>query len=334
MAEGRNIFYRVAADNEDAASELLCNLLRTKYIRDIFLDFLEIPKETHESITIKNISTQKTIEKVGRIDLKIETGDALYFIENKIRPDTGLQLSQTTKYIEYLENAKGKKHKGCVFLLPIDYPANHVREIENIKEKYSFVSIRRWKDLLDCFDKNEIAKESPVIAEVLHYLSKLILGNSDNTTKLTVQEVVIMYNPKDLYNALSFAEKVRNLIEGASKSILSELKDGFSSGRQANAVDEQGWYIYYNNKESIFIGLCPGIYADEDGNFVFSVALKKEFLENLNTDSIDKDAYPCISDEEYIYIKIDREIIADEKQEGELVSRVVDIIKNVFLKNI
>jgi hypothetical protein len=335
MVEGRNIFYGVTADNENTTSKLLCNLLRTKYIRDMFLDFLEIPKEIHETITIENISTQTTVPGVGIPDLTIKTGDALYFIENKIHDSTGLQPSQTTKYIEYLESMN-KPYKGCVFLLPRVYDDKETKEIENIKEKHSFISIKRWNDLLDYFRKNEIENGSPVVTEVLDYLSNLILGYSDNTTELTVQEVVIMYNPEDLYNALSFAEKVRNLIEKASKSILDELGDGFSPGRSYASLNGYGWYILYNNKHAIWIGLSPRMYGIQNGDFVFSVAFLEKSLKNLNINNIDDNKYPRFSDEEEkcIYIKLDRKILTDEKPEEKLKIAVVDIIKNVFLKNV
>jgi hypothetical protein len=332
MAEGRNIFYRVAADNEDATTELLCNLLRTKYIRDIFLNFLEIPKKIHETITIENIFTQTTIENVGRIDLKIETNDALYFIENKIHDDTGLQLSQTTKYMEYLE-LMNKPNKGCVFLLPKDYDAKETGEIENIKEKYSFVSIKRWNDLLDCFKKNEIAKEAPVVAEALDYLSNLILGYSDNTTELTAQEVVIMYNPKDLYNALSLAEKVRGLIEKTLESILGELGDDFSRGVLRSNINGYGGTILYNNKLAVWVGLSPKLYDEPDDDFVFNVALWEKSLGNLNINNIGVNKY-LSDDEGWICIKLDRKILTDENPEEKLKTAVVDIVKNVFLKNI
>jgi hypothetical protein len=56
-----NIFYRITRDNENSSTELLCNLLRSKYIRDICLRYFDIPEILLDKIDIHNIHTQKNL---------------------------------------------------------------------------------------------------------------------------------------------------------------------------------------------------------------------------------------------------------------------------------
>jgi hypothetical protein len=91
MKRDDNIFYRLTKENENSTTELLCNLLRTKYIRNICLKFFGIPDKIIEGITIHNINTQKLSRTEGIPDIIIQDTDCYYIIENKIRINTGLQ---------------------------------------------------------------------------------------------------------------------------------------------------------------------------------------------------------------------------------------------------
>jgi hypothetical protein len=160
----------------------------------------------------------------------------------------------------------------------------------------------------------------------------LISNDSVGTTELNISEVVIMYNPKDLYNALSFVDKINDLVGNVLEKVVEKLGQDFTVGSEQNNQDGQGKYLNYNGKQSMFLGLNPSIYEEQNGDFVFGLDLAKKALnENYK---INKEKYTWFSDEEWIYIKIDRKILVDDEQEKVLENIVLDIIKNVFLKNI
>jgi hypothetical protein len=161
-------------------------------------------------------------------------------------------------------------------------------------------------------------------------LDRKILTEEKRERELASRVVDIIKNV--FLNALSRSQKVRNLIESASKSILDEIgkiKVGFTLGGPQNNPDGQGWYIYYNNKDSIFIGLSSGIDDEQTEDLGFAVSLK-----DLETKNIDYSKYSCVPDDEWIHIRLDRNILVDENPKEKLTSAVVDIIKNVFLKNV
>ena len=80
MTRENNIFYRLTKENENTTTELLCNLLRTKYIRNICLRYFDISEEIIENISIENISTQKSFDKEGILDIIIQNKDSYYII--------------------------------------------------------------------------------------------------------------------------------------------------------------------------------------------------------------------------------------------------------------
>jgi hypothetical protein len=325
-----NIFYNATQEDEDTSSELLCNIFRTKYIRDLTLRFLGISLKSLETITLDHISVRKNIDGIGIPDITIENDNNFFFIENKIYIDTPLQKSQKTTYPEFI-NKKDKVYKGYIFLIPKNY--KHKTEINDTKVSYPFILIKYWEDLLKYLYKQEIQNESPVINEVIDYLSNLVSYDPVVGTELNINEVVIMYNTKDLYDTLSFVDKVNELVANAAPKITKKLGKDFSVGKKLNDSNGQGIFLKYNNKGSIFLGLNPGNCEEQNGDFVYSVALEEKVLsDKIN---INKDKYPYLSDGGgYILIKVDRKIFVEKDQENKLVNVVVDIIKNVFLKNI
>jgi hypothetical protein len=336
MDRSSNIFYKVTREHEDTASELLCNIFRTKYIRDICLDFFGIPPKAYETITINDIETRKSIDTGGIPDIIIENENSFFLIENKIRVDTPLQNSQITTYLEHINN-KSKTFKGYIFLIPENYEHEiEIKEIETdeTKESYPFIKKKYWGDFLRHLYSKEIHNESPVISEVMDYLKNLTLEEPVIETKLEINEVVIMYNPKDIYNALSFVDKINVLVGNVSEKIVEKLGPDFAVDRKQTDIDGQGKYLKYKDYgEVIFIGLSPCVYEEQNGDFVYSVAFTRKFLnENLK---INIDKYPYFDDKEggCIFIELDRKTLVDDDQEKILTNTVVDIIKNVFLKN-
>jgi len=327
MDRDSNIFFNITQENEDTSTDLLCNILRTKYIRDITLDFIGISKKSLDTITLEHIFTRKGIDGVGIPDITIENDDTFFFIENKIHVNTDLQDSQITTYPDFIYNKKYKVYKGYIFLIPKNY--EHEIEINESMKKYPFITKIYWEDLLKYLYKLEIQNESPVISEVLNFLNYLVSNEFVLETKLNISEVVMLYNPKDIYSALSLVYKINRLADIAAEKIVEKFGQDFCIDRTQRDLKGQGIYLKYNNKPAIFIGLNPFLYEEQNGDFVLSVALyRKTLKENININDYYSD------DEGWLYIKMDRKRFTEEDQENLYVKDVVDIIENIFLKNI
>jgi hypothetical protein len=328
MVRKSNIFYRLTQENENATTELLCNLLRRKLLRDITLEFLGVPKNVYETISIDHVSTQKTIDNDARPDITIENDDCLYLIENKIRTDRKLEESQKTTYPKYVKKSK-KTYCRYIFIIPKEY--EYESEIEAVKTSYPslFISKIFWEDLLKLYQDKEIGNEMPIVKETIDYFNDVIVKETVSTTKLNIKEVVIMYNVKDLYDTLSLVDKIVKLVEIVSEKICQKLGSDFEIDTTMRTLNEQGKYIKYKNVKRIFLGLNPVLWEKQNGDYVYSVALDVKCLE---LSDIDANIYE--SDNEWIYIKIDRKIFTDDDQEDKLIDTVVDIINDVFIKNL
>jgi hypothetical protein len=321
-----NIFYKVTAGNENATTELLCNLLRIKYFRDICLEFFGIPKDIYTNIQSNDISSQYTIDDGGRPDIRIENIAALYLIENKIKTDVALQDSQVTTYADHVAGAH-KDHKGYFFIIPHGYIHEDEIEKAQAQEKYSFIKIIEWESFLEHLSKMELENCSLVMKESLEYLNDLILGIPVDST-LNIYEVAAMYNPKDIYTVLSLLEKNINHISRVAKQLKEKLgEDKFVAGTPYTKIHGYGIFVTYNNNQAcIFLGLSPCL-AEKNGAFVYSLAIEKKYVKNDLIDSINKDKFPYFIDDQYIYIQIDRKLFLDESQEGKLRDRVIEILE-------
>jgi len=319
-----NIFYKLTAENENATTELLCNLLRIKYFRDICLEFFEIPKDIYANIQSNDISSQYTIDDGGRPDIRIKNDEALYLIENKISTYVDLQDSQVTTYADYVAGTdKGLKDRGYFFIIPQGYIHND--EIEKAKEKYPFIKIFKWDVFLKHLSKMELENCSLVIKESLEYLNDLILGVPVDST-LNIYEVAAMYNPKDIYTVLSLLEKNMEHIYRVTEQLKKELgEDKFVVCQSQKDKNGYGIYAKYNNNQ-FFLGLSPYL-AEENGDYVYSLAIEKKYVKNDLIGSINKDKFPYTTDEEWIYIQIDRKLLLDESQEKNLRDRVIEILE-------
>jgi len=329
-----NIFSNITDENEDTSSELLCNILRTKYIRDLTLGYLGISPESLETIELEHISTRKSIDDGGIPDIIINNDENFFLIENKIHIDTDLQESQTTTYPKFIDK-KDKIYKSYIFLIPKNY--KHEPEIDKTKKLYPFITKKYWEDLLDYLYKMEIQKESPVISEAMDFLNYLLSNEFVIDTKLNNKEVVIMYETEELYHTLETVDKIARLVaDVADSEKIKNLGKGFSYCSAQKDKNFVGVSLKYEkSKPSVFLGLFPLLWGvGINGEFVYSVAFnKKELKENYYID----EKYPKHTDDEedgFLYIKLDRKTLVEEDQESVLVERVVDIIKNVFLENI
>jgi hypothetical protein len=326
-----NIFYRLTREDENSTTEILANLLKIKFFRDICLEYFGIPKEIYEKINSDDIITQRHIEDVGIPDIRIKIDKSLYIIENKINTGTDLQRNQKESYPDIIAKSKNGKY---IFLIPEGY--SHEKEIKDeIVEKYPQleVVIKFWNDFLNDLSKFEIDKYSPIIKESLEYLKDMILGIPEDFT-LTNYEVAYMYNPKEIYNVLSLLEKNLKLFEKMRNVIIDKYGDIFSRKGDPQK-NKNGWGVYLQStkKVDIFLGLSPNIYSEENGDYVYSLAFDSKQVKEVFWDTIDKKKFPLFRDKDNIYIQIDRKLFLDENQEENLKKRIFEIEEN-FKKRI
>ena len=132
----QNIFYKLTLKNENATTELLCNLCINEDYRKTILSILGLENFL---INFDDIDTQSQIaKKRKRPDIIIENENVKIYIENKINRNYNLLESQTKIYPAEL--SKSKKQIKMIYLIP----ENH-RSFETIKElfnKYNIISFQ------------------------------------------------------------------------------------------------------------------------------------------------------------------------------------------------
>jgi hypothetical protein len=317
----------MTSQNENSTTELLCNLFRIKYFRDICLEYFGVEKKFIDEIVLKNISSQHYTDDSGMPDMVIKTDKFICYIENKILRNTDLQENQKINYPENLLKFRETQGKYIcyIFLIPKDYA--HENEIDEIMNKYKdFTKKYYWHDFLSYLYNKELHIESPIIKEGLNYFSELVQEYEPPDTVLKPREVVIMYNPKTINDVLIFVKKIKETIKGSLKIVADEMGKDYCLGRKQNDQWGQGYYFLYKNKESIFVGINPSLCEVENGNFVYSVALlKKHLKENIKIDDY--------SDDEWVYIAINKDLFIEDDKEKILADEIIKILKNVFIKN-
>ncbi len=331
MNRSTSIFYGLTKEDENTSTEILCNLLKYRYFRDILFSYLKIDMNAIDSIDLNHCSTQIRYN-TGIPDLVITNSKAYYLIENKIRIDTPLQDNQIYSYPEMVINSK-KPYKGQIFILPKNY--KHLDKIENAKLKYSFIKIVIWDDLIRYLFSYDLQKDSYIIAEALNLLSELIIKSSIDTI-LSPYEVAMLYNPKDIHESLKVMCKIIQLVEKSGKMIIDGIGSDFELSTWANDFYDdttKGRYIKYKKNDDIFIGLNLNL-VDKGAQYweyILSVALKKDTLnENWN---IDTSRFEYCEDSDWIYVKIKKEIIINEDQQNSFSNEVIDIINDIFKNN-
>lgn len=333
MDRETSIFYRMTDQNENSTTELLCNLFRFKYFRDICLEYWGIEKDFIDEITLENISSQNSTDNSGMPDIVINTDKLICYVENKIKQNTGLQENQKINYPKNLLKFRETLGKNIryIFLIPKDYA--HEKEISEIINNYKdFTKKIYWHDFLFHLYNKELDVESPIIKEGLNYFSELVPVDEQIDTNLNPREVVIMYNPKTINDVLNFLEKIRKIIKGSLEIVADEMgKDDYCLGGLQNDIWGQGYKFKYKNKESIWVGITPGYYENED--FVYSVTLlKKHLKENYKIDS-NEFKYDSDADDEWIYIAINKDLFVEDDKEKKLANEIIKILKNVFIEN-
>lgn len=324
MKNKRNIFHKISKKNEDSTTELLVTIMTAGYVKNIVLETMGVDKDISKIIQPNQIVTQNNIENIGRPDIVIENTKVKIFIENKIRRNTSLQNTQTTTYLEELKKSN-KDYIKMIYLIPSEY--EHIDKIVSATNENNICSIVTWDQILNELYENNISKWNPVLDESLEHLSELILKREAGIN-LTIEEVAMIFNPKDLINANSLFIKTKKLINKIDPLLVNSLGSDFASSSWAwdNNEAEMGKYVGYKKDQyAIFYGFNFGI-SKEHPDFIFGVAIA-EYLVNLKEkkDYIEQNG---ISDGDWYFFKIDKYALINFDREEEIKNEIINIIKN------
>lgn len=317
----KSIFYRLTSEDENATTELLCNLCLYEEYKNIILDALELKGF---SISFDDINTQLSIPNRTKIpDIVIENEKIKIYIENKIDRGYKLNHSQTKIYPQNLENSN--KNVKLIYLVPKAY--KDIESIKAVMEKYNFASLIYWEDLIDklsVFNKN---KCSEILNESIIYFNKIL--KTIPKTNFTMEDLLFMNNieifrkevntmAKELelfYNVLDKLKKNLGLRYGQKEPILYCCEDQFGYSfcmEQASIGYSFGWLDSDKNEEK---------------ECVLNLCFCKDFVnENIKTFS----KYPYVfengDDGGYYFFRLDPNILANNDREKLL----LEFCENIF----
>lgn len=326
------IFKRMTREDENAVTELLANLMRKRYVRNIILQKLvpDLSSEVLLKIEASDILSQKTIEQGGRPDLCIENKDVSIIIENKVRNSTSLTENEVTSYVNRVDLSR-KKFRKLIYLIPSRYNDKEtLTGIANAKSK--LVSVVYWENLLAWLESSEIADNSSLIRDGLDYLESVIdLQRADINTQLNIYEVSMLYETDCFFDALVLGAKFIKIITAMDQLLIDDLNKSFGdelfspSDFQMNE-DGVGKYINYKNKTPFYYGFS-NMHNDRKATreYGFSVVICLE-LENVNTDYLE--AY--YTDNHCYYVPLSRSLLLDENCAVLLKDEIKSIIENAL----
>jgi len=320
-----NIFSGVSRNNEDATTELLANLMEVKYVRDLILDGLGVGREISSQIKKEDIATQVNYAEDGKPDIVIENSDTLLLIENKIRIETDLQPTQISTYLERLRSSK-KKNKKMIYIVPEGY--SHLDDIRKVPQIGVDCSIVHWEPFMQGLYANDLHKWSEIVSQSLGHLSDLILRKEISTT-LSREELIVMFNPKDLIAANGLLIKMRDFISSVLKSLIPSLGKDFDYASWSAVETEMGQYVRYKKDSwSLFLGFSFATISKhpDKSEYLFSLAIKKDIVD------IEKaKVFSTFPYEEWIYFKLDKYSASDLNNPPVLATEICHIIQSVIV---
>lgn len=353
MIPQSSIFYHLTAENENAVTFLFANLLQTKYIRDLCLEYLlqkndgdicpfEYDKEKIDALNQNNIQTQfHDTETNIQPDIKIENDCCLILIEDKIRWGVNLQESQITWYPEYIRQHGNNKRHAIIFLIPNQY--SREKELNEAGKKFKDIPIliRYWEDFLSFLYSKQLDRYSPVIAEALSYIKKTVDSTFVVDTKFTPYEAAMIYTPKEMKATLDVLSKFKTLISNTDKQLIDNLNLNtssklFESSGWESYVTYVGTYIKYKGHDVLYHGFSFYLVDNSDSDnsknpadFVFSVAFSHQgIIDDYSEKLVDKEYY---DDGKWLYFRLPKESIFSDNQENMYIKEVSKIILTFFI---
>lgn len=329
MVSRKNIFYRITDENENAVTDVLCNLMKHRFIRDIVIRFFipDISESALDSISEEGIIPQKRIEYGGQPDLKIESPKIYIIVENKIRNETKPTPHELSSYITAIRFSKAE-YKRLVYLIPQDYSSiQPFRDIE--KENSGVVSVRYWKDFLSALERTGLGDLSQYFHDAIEYFSSLVDMRLIEDTQLQPMEVAMIYEPNLMFSAFSTFKKLEKRFKNIAGQLIATITPEFNSdvtitvGESLADSSAIGQYIelkHDKEKGIIFYGYSNLSDKAKNDKYSFSVAF------SFYTDLFDVSSFEDKEkDDAWWYIPCDKKLLVSDSDDN-LVNAIAEII--------
>jgi len=321
-----NIFYRITDDDENATTELLCNLCKFANYKELIFNGLKIDNNI---FTYQNIDTQYNIPGTNkRPDIVIKNDKNKIFIENKVTKYRKLEISQLTIYPEYLNSISDKNVK-LIFLIPTGY--KYIEKIEEAQKKYKkIISIIFWDKLLESIKiKNKIIN-SEILFESISFFEKIL--NTIPEVKFNQEEIDFMLDMETLIKESTAIGKTLEVFDNVIEQLKDKLKLHFKKGEiQYPEVCKNGiGYWFY--QDNCWIGYSFNIIDKPKlKDYVLSLAINESIISKGKLNKLPKNSY-CFF-EEWYYFKIDKKLLENENRGKEIYQYCEKVMKEV-VKNI
>jgi hypothetical protein len=323
-----NLFYKLTNNNENATTELLCNLCKFEKYKEIIFKGLNLDDK---DFGYGDMDTQYDIpDKKKRPDIVIENSKMKIFIENKTSKTTPLQSSQLTDYPKHLKSNKNKdKNVKLIFLIPNGY--KHEDKIVKVKEKYKvydLVSIIFWDDLLEKMKTENKDIKSEILDESISFFEKVL--KSIPEVKFEQEEIDFMTDIKKLGKESKAIGKTLELFENVIGQLRDNLKLKFKKGESLAPTVSEDCIGYYFYKENCYIGYYFVLNNDPKlKDYVLSFAINKDIISRTKLKNVPKSAYYLDEDEEWYYFKIDNKMLKEKENVKKLFQYCKEVMKNV-----
>jgi hypothetical protein len=316
----KSIFYNLTDENENATTELLCNLCIYDEYREIIFNILGL---NNFDIYFDDIQTQKQIpKKRKKPDITIENNEAMIFIENKI--NAGLLKSQIKTYPDELN--RSNKKKKMIYLVPNNHKC--IETINELSQKYDFITLVRWEELVNKLEKYNKSKSSEIITESTKYFNKVL--NMIPKTMFSQEDILFMKDivkfRRENNTMAKAAELFSNVVDKLGQDL--KIKSDKDEPRLVCDQDEFGYYFSYMN---CFFGYSFGLLEHEKPeakDYVLSLALHKDGVKVKKINDFSE--HPFYFDEEWYFFKFDQDILSNDEKEKLLFDSCSNILKELL----
>jgi hypothetical protein len=301
-----NIFYRLKKDDEDASTELLCNICKFDINREIILRELKI---NNSNISYFNIDSQYKIPgKTKRPDIIIENNEIKVLIENKVSKYRKLELSQITVYPQHLNEIIGKKVK-LIFLIPHGYKDEY--KIRETKKEFKFISIVYWDDLIYKLKINNKTINSEILSESIVFFEKIL--NSIQEINFEQEEIDFMNDLNLLFKESTAIGKTLQKFDNIIWQLKDNLKLSFRKGGNPRIEVSEDGIGYWFYMECFYIGYSFTIMnIKKMKDYILSFTIHESIVSKEKLKKLQKNTYEFY--DEWYWFKINFEYLENEKE--------------------
>lgn len=255
------IFNNIVKDENDF-TQLLCNMMQFKEVREAFLSLIDINEEKQKNINFEHFETEYSLGDNGRVDLAILTDTIITFVEVKIN-DAPLQDNQPATsdkenwkgYLESLNNDYQEFEQILVFLTKENY--SHLDEWKNRtkiwkkKHKNSGIELKEisWEKLCTKLDE-KYQQNQEKFGEIGVYsdFRKLLKDWFEVEPIILNKEILDKMKNKNLAQVI---ESILTIIDQIKEQL---VKISLRKITKKLSIQEYGGSVYRDASEIIFFG--------------------------------------------------------------------------------